>query len=92
MDYELEQMSDEVLMDRSTEIKTLKDVRRYDKKTLVCPGGCNAQLLLSEISSHECIKYLKDRVQQMDDNVSELESRVAEMVAMEAYYKKNLAV
>lgn len=88
MDCELEQMSDEGTVHNITEIKTLKDVRRYDKKTLVCPGGCEAQLLLSEIAGHECVRYLKDELKTMDENVNELESRVAEMVAMEAYYKE----
>lgn len=91
MEFEWEQMSDSELIDHSTEIKTLKDVRRYDKKTLVCPGGCEAQLQLHEIAKHECIKYLKEQLAQMDDHANELESRVAEMVAMEAYYKTNLA-
>ncbi|KAK3710876.1 hypothetical protein QZH41_004277 [Actinostola sp. cb2023] len=92
MDYELEQMSEEVLVEeRGLEIKTLRDVRRYDKKTLLCPGGCGAQLQLHEITKHECLQYLKDHLQHMEDNVDELESRVGEMVAMEAYYKNNLS-
>ncbi|XP_031551121.1 calponin homology domain-containing protein DDB_G0272472-like [Actinia tenebrosa] len=94
MDGELEQMSDEGMvgmLHNSPEIKTLKDVRRYDKKTLVCPGGCEAQLLLSEIAGHECVEYLKNELKRMDENFNELESRVAEMVAMEAYYKEKLS-
>lgn len=91
MEYELEQMNEETVMDRSHGIKTLKDVRRYDKKTLKCPGGCCAQLQLHEITSHECLKYLKERLVQMEEHVVELESRVSEMVAMEAYYKKNVS-
>lgn len=91
MEFEWEQMSDSELVDNTTEIKTLKDVRRYDKKTLACPGGCEAQLQLHEIAKHECIKYLKNQLGEMDEHVNDLESRVAEMVAMEAYYKKNLA-
>lgn len=91
MEYEWEQTNDQALVDHSPEIKTLRDVRRYDKKTLVCPGGCEAQLQLHEIAKHECVKYLKERLEQMDDHVNELESRVSEMVVMEAYYKKNLS-
>jgi hypothetical protein len=91
MECELEQMNDEGLEQNIPEIKTLKDVRRYDKKTLVCPGGCGAHLLLFEIAGHECVKHLKEQLTSMEDNASELESRVAEMVAMEAYYKEKLS-
>ncbi|EDO37748.1 predicted protein [Nematostella vectensis] len=90
MDYDSEQNSVIGLGNSTSSINSLKDVRRYEKRTLACPSGCGIHLHLNEIPSHDCIRDLKQKVQGMEENLAELESRVAEMLAIEAYYKDKL--
>ena len=51
----------------------LKDIRRYDKKTMLCPSGCGIELELSAIPNHDCVEELKRRLAEQTAFVEEKE-------------------
>lgn len=51
----------------------LKDIRRYDKKTMLCPSGCGIELELSAIPRHDCVEDLKKRLEYQRALVKEKE-------------------
>lgn len=71
---------------------SLKDIRRYEKKTLVCPGGCGAELDLSDIPTHDCIRDLRQRLESVETNLCDKEQKAQETGAMENTYREQLAL
>lgn len=67
---------------------SLKDIRRYEKKTLVCPGGCGVEMDLSDIPAHDCIRDLKQRLDSIVNNLWDKEQE--EKDTMEERYKEQL--
>lgn len=71
---------------------SLKDIRRYEKKTLVCPGGCGVELDLNDIPAHDCIRDLKQRLETVESHLWDKEEKAEETSTMEEMYKEQLAM
>lgn len=71
---------------------SLKDIRRYEKKTLVCPGGCGVELDLADIPAHDCVRDLKQRLESVENNLWDKEQKAQEKGTMEEVYKEQLAM
>ena len=70
MAMESEDANDQVF---ENNVKKLRDVRRYDKRTLVCPSGCGAELALFQIPRHDCVKDLKSKLKMMEEKLQSKE-------------------
>ncbi|XP_068747927.1 citron rho-interacting kinase-like [Montipora capricornis] len=71
---------------------SLKDIRRYGKKTLPCPGGCGEELELRDIPDHDCIRELRKKLESAENSVSKGQSTDSETSIMENVYKEHLAL
>ena len=71
---------------------SLKDIRRYEKKTLICPGGCGIELDLIDIPAHDCIRDLKQRLESVENNLRSKEQTASETGTMERMYQEQLAL
>lgn len=69
--------------------KRLCDIRRYEKKTLTCPSGCEAELALNEIPEHDCVQYLKSRLQIMETKLRTEEDKVNNASRLGTHYKEH---
>lgn len=67
---------------------SLKDIRRYETKTLLCAGGCGAELKLSDIPGHDCIRELRKKLERVENP----NSAGREISTMETTYKEHLAL
>lgn len=71
---------------------SLKDIRRYEKKTLLCPGGCGVELELCDVPAHDCVRDLRKRLDTMENNLRSKEQTTNDTKTMEAVYKEHLAL
>lgn len=71
---------------------SLKDIRRYEKKTLLCPGGCGIELELNDIPVHDCIRDLKQRLESVENRFKSKEETASETGTMDSVYKEQLAL
>ena len=77
-------------LEQSARKLSLKDIRRYEKKTLVCPGGCGVELDLSDIPRHDCIRDLRRRLESVENILWDKEHK--QTGTMEEMYKEQLAL
>lgn len=73
---------------------SLKDIRRYEKKTLLCPGGCGIELELGDIPKHDCSRDLRQRLESLENSSIKSKNSTSsdQGGAMEAVYKEQLAL
>lgn len=71
---------------------SLKDIRRYEKKTLLCPGGCGLELELSDIPAHDCVRDLRQKLESVENNMQGNELTANGTGTMEGVYKEQLAL
>ena len=72
---------------------SLKDIRRYEKKTLLCPGGCGVELELIDILQHDCVRDLRQRLESVEILWSKEQSANEDShSAMEGAYQEHLAL
>ena len=72
---------------------SLKDIRRYEKKTLLCPGGCGVELELNDIPEHDCIRELRQRLECVESlRCKEQSTNENSDSAMEGAYQEQLAL
>ena len=69
---------------------SLRDIRRYDKKTLMCPGGCGLELELTNIPNHECVRDLRQKLESIEGSLREEANKMTEARETEALYKEQL--
>lgn len=71
---------------------SLKDIRRYEKKTLLCPGGCGTDLDLNDIPTHDCMRDLRQKLESAEKKLCDKEEKAKETGVMENTYREQLAL